>query len=79
MGHGYMREGLELVKTYAFCQLGLHRLEANIQPENGRSIELVRSCGFQLEGLSRSFLFIAGSWRDHERWTAFHPRATLLP
>lgn len=79
MGQGYMREGLELVKTYAFCDLGLHRLEANIQPENTRSIELVKSCGFELEGLSKSFLFIAGSWRDHERWTAHHPRATLLP
>ena len=33
-GHGYMREGLQLVLRYAFGPLGLHRLEANIQPEN---------------------------------------------
>ncbi len=78
-GQGYMGEGLELIKQYAFCKLGLHRLEANIQPDNQRSIDLVRRCGFSHEGMSRSFLFIAGSWRDHERWSVFHPRTTLLP
>lgn len=76
---GYMREGLELVKAHAFGPLGLHRLEANIQPENRRSIELVRNCGFEKEGLSKAFLFIAGAWRDHERWTLCDRRATLLP
>ncbi|MDH3642663.1 MAG: GNAT family N-acetyltransferase [Gammaproteobacteria bacterium] len=78
-GRGYMREGLELIKAHAFSGLGLHRLEANIQPDNGRSIDLVRSCGFAHEGMSKAFLYIAGSWRDHERWTAFHNRTTLLP
>jgi ribosomal-protein-alanine N-acetyltransferase len=78
-GHGYMREGLELVKEYAFKELGLHRLEANIQPENTRSIGLVRQCGFHNEGLSKAFLYIAGSWRDHERWTTYHDRRGLNP
>jgi len=78
-GCGYMGEGLELVMAHAFCKLGLHRLEANIQPGNHRSIDLVRRCGFSSEGISKAFLFIAGSWRDHERWTAFHKRSTLLP
>ncbi len=76
-GQGLMREGLELVKNYAFYTIGLHRLEANIQPENERSIELVKQCGFEKEGLSRNFLFIANAWRDHERWTAVHPRDRL--
>ena len=78
-GQGYMREGLELVKHYAFGKLGLHRLEANIQPENEKSIGLVRQCGFEREGLSKAFLYVAGSWRDHERWTTYHPRSTLHP
>ncbi len=78
-GCGYMREGLELVKRYAFRELGLHRLEANIQPDNHRSIALVKRCGFHYEGMSPAFLFIAGEWRDHERWTSYDPRPTLHP
>ena len=76
-GQGYMREGLELVKHYAFRQLGLHRIEANIQPTNQRSINLVKRCGFVREGFSRGFLHIDGAWRDHERWVAIDPRTTL--
>lgn len=78
-GKGYMCEGLDLTKRYAFRELGLHRLEANIQPDNHRSIALVRRCGFSFEGLSPAFLFIAGQWRDHERWTAYDPRPGLHP
>jgi ribosomal-protein-alanine N-acetyltransferase len=78
-GQGLMREGLDLVKGYAFYTLGLHRLEANIQPDNHRSIALVRECGFEKEGMSPDFLYINGKWRDHERWTLLHPRLGLHP
>lgn len=67
-GHGYLREAMHLVLREAFTRLRLHRLEANIQPDNHDSIALVRRCGFELEGFSPSYLKIAGRWRDHERW-----------
>jgi ribosomal-protein-alanine N-acetyltransferase len=67
-GHGLMRQGLGRVIDHAFDKMRLHRLEANIQPQNRRSIRLVRSLGFRREGLSRRYLRIAGHWRDHERW-----------
>jgi ribosomal-protein-alanine N-acetyltransferase len=67
-GKGYMSAGLELVLARAFGELGLHRLEANIQPRNTKSIALVSRAGFRLEGLSPRYLRIAGRWRDHERW-----------
>ncbi|MEL3944168.1 MULTISPECIES: GNAT family N-acetyltransferase [Streptomyces] len=67
-GRGYMTEGLGLVVRIAFDQLALHRLEANIQPDNTASLNLVRRLGFQREGYSAEFQLINGEWRDHERW-----------
>jgi ribosomal-protein-alanine N-acetyltransferase len=67
-GEGYMREGLDLVLRRAFGDLRLHRIEANIQPENHASIALARGAGFQREGFSPRYLKIGGRWRDHERW-----------
>jgi ribosomal-protein-alanine N-acetyltransferase len=67
-GQGYMSEALDLVLHEAFVTLGLHRLEANIQPGNAGSLALVRRAGFKLEGFSPGYLKIDGDWRDHERW-----------
>lgn len=67
-GRGYMSEGLELVLARTFGELRLHRLEANIQPGNSASIELVERAGFVCEGLSERYLKIGGRWRDHEHW-----------
>lgn len=78
VGLGYMQAGLTLVVRFAFEHLGLHRLEANIQPTNLRSLKLVERCGFEREGASADFLFIDGRWRDHERWAISDRRATLL-
>jgi ribosomal-protein-alanine N-acetyltransferase len=65
---GLMTEAVKLTAHHAFHSLGLHRLEANIQPDNVRSIALVRRLGFTKEGYSRDYLQIGGRWRDHERW-----------
>lgn len=67
-GHGLMRLALNEVMTLAFSRYGLHRLEANIQPENRASLTLVHGAGFRREGFSPAFMRIHGRWRDHERW-----------
>ena len=66
-GAGYMSEGLELVLHVAFRVLKLHRVEANVQPTNRRSLALVRRAGFVREGYSRRYVRVAGRWRDHVR------------
>jgi [ribosomal protein S5]-alanine N-acetyltransferase len=65
---GYMREALKIVLDHAFGPMGLHRIEANIQPGNAPSAALALGAGFRLEGFSPRYLLIGGRWRDHERY-----------
>ncbi len=67
-GKGYMSTALKLVQRKVFEELGLHRLEANIQPENTRSIQLVKKNGFRYEGFSPRYLKINSTWCGHEHW-----------
>jgi len=67
-GKGYMTEAVKLMLKYAFSNLKLHRVEANVQPNNAPSINVLKRCGFSKEGFSRNYLKISGKWRDHERW-----------
>jgi ribosomal-protein-alanine N-acetyltransferase len=78
-GQGYMSEGLGLVLRYAFEQLRLHRLEAQIQPGNHASLKLVQRHSFRYEGYSPDLLFIDGAWRDHERWAITNTMIGKVP
>ncbi len=73
-GSGAMTEAGRLSIKHAFDDLKLHRIEANIQPNNNRSLAFVKSLGFEREGFSPQYLNIGGNWRDHERWAIIsHP------
>ena len=88
-GRGMASLAVALVCDHAFGPVGLHRLQADIRPENGPSQRLVQRLGFTQEGLLRRYLDIDGDWRDHltfallaedvsgsvlERWRASIPR-----
>ena len=65
-GRGLMREALQAALADAFGpRVGLHRVQANVRPENLRSLALLERLGFEREGLAREYLFIEGAWRDH--------------
>ena len=68
LGHGYMTEAVRRTLVVAFCELGLHRVEANIIPRNVRSLAVVERAGFIREGFSARYLRIAGKWEDHIRF-----------
>jgi len=70
---GLMRQAVTEVNQIAFSKLKLHRLEANIQPENKASKKLAKACGFRKEGYSPKFLKKGGRWCDHERWALLNP------
>lgn len=67
-GQGYMTEAFARVLDAAFGEAGLHRIEANVQPGNTRSLALVERMGFAREGYSRRYVKVAGRWRDHVRY-----------
>lgn len=64
-GRGVMPTALALAIDHCFAAVGLHRIEANIRPENSASRRVVEKLGFRQEGIRRSFLHIDGAWRDH--------------
>jgi ribosomal-protein-alanine N-acetyltransferase len=67
-GKGFMSEAISLILRFAFEDLNLHRIEANIQPHNLASIAVVKKNEFSKEGFSPKYLKVDGDWRDHERW-----------
>ncbi|MFN2540273.1 MAG: GNAT family N-acetyltransferase [Mycobacteriales bacterium] len=64
-GRGVIPTALALVVDHCFGVVGLHRIEANIRPENEPSLRVMRKLGFREEGLHPRFLFIDGDWRNH--------------
>lgn len=66
---GYMKEAVDAVIDIVFKEYQLHRIEANIIPRNEASIALVKSLGFQYEGLAERYLKINGVWEDHQHYS----------
>ncbi len=63
--NGYMTEAINAIIYYAFQELKLHRIEANVMPKNKASLAVLKKCNFINEGLSSQYLKINGVWEDH--------------
>jgi ribosomal-protein-alanine N-acetyltransferase len=55
----------QVTVDHCFGEVGLHRVEASIRPENAPSRRVVEKLGFREEGLHPRYLYIDGEWRDH--------------
>jgi ribosomal-protein-alanine N-acetyltransferase len=64
-GRGIMPTALAMAVDHCFGEVGLHRMEVNIRPENTASRRVVEKLGFREEGFHPRFLHIDGAWRDH--------------
>ena len=64
-GRGIVPTAVAMATDHCFRQLGLHRMEINIRPENAASLRVVEKLGFRDEGLRPRYLHINGEWADH--------------
>ena len=70
---GLMTEALGEAIRFAFEELKLHRIEANVMPRNEPSRRVVEKLGFENEGLARQYLKINGVWEDHLHYVMLNP------
>ncbi len=64
-GQGYATEACKKLMEIAFDELGLHKLNAMIMPDNERSIKLIEGLGFKREGLLREACEVNHAHEDH--------------
>jgi ribosomal-protein-alanine N-acetyltransferase len=74
-GQGYMKKIVSHAVDYAFNDMRLHRIMANYMPENERSGGLLKSLGFEREGLAKDYLHINGKWEDHVLTSLLNPKS----
>lgn len=87
-GKGLFGEGLRLVLDLAFAPtpdgMGLHRVEATVQPGNVRSAAVLRRVGLVHEGFSPRYLHLGDvsgheRWRDHDRYAVLSSEWPAAP
>jgi len=61
---GITSEAMSAVLTYGFTELDLHRIEADVAPDNTRSKNLLLKLGFTFEGNLRQRYFFRGQYED---------------
>lgn len=65
---GYASEALKAMLDFAKQTLNLHRIAAEIEPENVGSWKMLQKIGFELEGTFRDYEFKNGKFNDLQVW-----------
>ncbi len=63
-GNGYATEAAEAILAYAFTDLGLHRVIAELDPRNDASVAMCRRLGMREEAFFRENMWFKGAWAD---------------
>lgn len=63
-GKGFGKEALQLLCDYAFDQLNLRQVYANILEDNKASISLFEKVGFELVGNKKEWIFAKGKFKN---------------
>lgn len=64
-GRGIVPRAVALVIDHLFAELGMHRIEVTVRPENAASLRVVEKLHLRPEGLRRAAIHVDGAWRDH--------------
>ncbi|WRS30303.1 GNAT family N-acetyltransferase [Actinomycetaceae bacterium MB13-C1-2] len=64
-GQGVTALAAATVIDMVILELGLHRIEINVRPENNPSLGVCRRIGVRQEAYKPRFMSIAGQWADH--------------
>ncbi len=64
-GRGVIPTAVAMVVDHCLTDLGLHRIEVAIRPENTASLRVVEKLAIPEVGYARGYLHIDGAWRDH--------------
>ncbi len=70
---GIITQAVIALTEYAFSELGLHRIEINMRPENSASQRVAEKAGYTFEGMRSRYLHIDGDWRDHMIFVRVNP------
>ena len=72
-GQGLATAAVASVKSIAFDELGLHRLEAGTLLHNVASQQVLRRNGFLPFGVAQNYLHVGGRWQDHVLFQVIAP------
>ena len=75
INRGYITEAARCGIDVMFHDYKLHRIEANIMPDNIASLLVARKLGFIEEGMVHKYLKVNGTWQDHMRMALINNNA----
>lgn len=72
-GKGYALEAIKLLSNYAFIQLDVHQVFANIVADNTKSMALFEKAGFVKSGVKKDWIFYSGCFKDEVLFQLINP------